>query len=680
VAVDPASLAGQAAVYKVVGSGVGMKVVSRIMLLLIGTEPVGPDTAYWLQLNVTKTDGKQLVATVLVDDPHLSPERAPRTRVHRYIYQEADDQPIEYVNAVRGGAVTTVFGLMPNFFPSFSEADLAKELFPARGRYLGLPIERVAVNTADVTEGGAVPPSPLRLELDPELLIGTSRNSRDTQGGRIWTGEDYPYRRLEKEDYDELIAAGFNYFRVDDKQELIVRNLPVFYLVSRRPRFLEYPEMFYRANCRGTRMFMDEPGVHIVWFVRQWPGYVRTLEHPARIARLLEARVRESYESQYGYGKHCLEHLLRMAPFDLGDLQVPETHYPAWETMEWSAYYQMKAGLPGVVHEGRYVFGNEPQVFNAEFDARIPCEPKSLFLRTYGFLRGAARVFNGDWGTSIYGQSEQELNPLAMTLAYDMGARYVWFWTSDRLHHVPYEEQVALAKLLRDHARGHPREPLARLRRAAQVAIALPDGYALRPHRLWDTETFHLDRRNDDGVTFRHVLSKAVGQIERCIKQEIPFDIVYADDAFQERLEEYERVIFIGEDARVAGRRRGGGSFEVPEPTRTEQERSARPPDLTVHAEPTEGPAPLTVRLSAEVKSHSGPAGLKRREKGGSGWDYWEVMWVVQVDPHEAGLLHSDSGQTIEILFDRPGTYRIEAWTCDDRGIAARKVVTIRAR
>ena len=144
-----------------------------------------------------------------------------------------------------------------------------------------------------------------------------------------------------------------------------MRNRPVFYLVSRRPRFLEYPEMFYRANCRGTTMFMDEPGVHIVWCARLWMEHMRGFDHPARIARLLETRVRETYESAHGYGKYGLDRLLRIAPFDLGDLSLPETHYPAWETLEWSAYYQMKAGLPGVVHEGRYVLGQYPQVVNA---------------------------------------------------------------------------------------------------------------------------------------------------------------------------------------------------------------------------------------------------------------------------------------------------------------------------
>ena len=55
-------------------------------------------------------------------------------------------------------------------------------------------------------------------------------------------------------------------------------------------------------------------------------------------------------------------------------------------------------------------------------------------------------------------------------------------------------------------------------------------------------------------------------------------------------------------------------------------------------------------------------------------------MWNVQVDPHEAGFLHNQSGEIIEIPFAKPGMYRIEAWTCDDRGIATRKEVIIHVR
>ena len=88
MALDPLSLIGQAAAYKVVGSGVGMQMVTRIMICLLGTEHVGDHNAFWLQLEIEKAGGKQLTAWVLLDDPRLSDQNAVDTRVRRYILQD----------------------------------------------------------------------------------------------------------------------------------------------------------------------------------------------------------------------------------------------------------------------------------------------------------------------------------------------------------------------------------------------------------------------------------------------------------------------------------------------------------------------------------------------------------------------------------------------------------------
>lgn len=674
--VDPVSMAGQAAVYKVIGSGAGMSVVREIMLVLIGMNPAGPDAGAWMQLQITKVDGHTLTATVLVDDPVLSRERAGRKVARRYLFQDGDERAIEYVNAVRGGAVVPQYGLFENLFPTFDEADVAQELFPPNGRFLGLTIERIRTEKSDAH----VPDDPLRLMLDPELLIGTGRNVRDTQGGRIWTGDDYPYRALDRKDYDELIAAGMNYFvQTSEAQEAMLRDRPVFYLVERLPRYLEYPEMLYRANCRGMTMFLDEPAVYIMWFMNRWPGYVRALDHPVQITQWLDANIRASYDSdQYG-GRRRLERYLRIAPFDLGTMRIDESHFPAWETFEWSAWYQLRAGLPGIVHEGRYYTGNEPQLTNAEFDVHIPCRPESIFLICNAFFRGAARAFDGDWGTAIYGQCEQAIAPLAMDTAYDMGARYVWFWTSDRRHHIPYAEQIELTRQLRAHADKHPRPPLDRLRKAAKVAIALPNGYNFGPFRVWDAEVFHLDQKNRAGVTYREVLAKAAEQLERCIKQDVAFDFVYDDARLAARIDDYDEIVFVSEDASLRGRRRGGARFDVPPPPRTDEERNARRPDLTIHAEPAEGKAPLTVTLSAEAKSYSGPLGIKHWSGESREPYYREITWIIEVG-HEGKLIFGRADERPTFTFNSPGEYRIGAWTCDDHGVATRRWTTVRAK
>jgi hypothetical protein len=57
-----------------------------------------------------------------------------------------------------------------------------------------------------------------------------------------------------------------------------------------------------------------------------------------------------------------------------------------------------------------------------------------------------------------------------------MGARYLWFWTSDHDHHIPWVEQVELARTLRKHAAEHPRASIFDAKPTIDTAIVLPYG------------------------------------------------------------------------------------------------------------------------------------------------------------------------------------------------------------
>ncbi len=658
---DLGSLSPKQAMYAVLGSGVGANVVRTVTLQFLGEAP-DASGCFWMELVIEKVGGKRLIVRVLLDDPLLAAEHKSQATVHRYIYKESDAPAVEYVDGVTGRAVTTTFGLLENFFPTFDEAAAQRELFPNRGRFLGLPIARAeASNDPRALLSGA----DIRLELNPWLLIGTGRNAREVEGRRIWTGEEYTYRRFEQADYDEMIEAGINYFRADEDQRSWICHRPVFYTLIRVNHQTPYPEIFYRANCRGTRMFIDEPAVHQAWFFGANPDLAKSLSHPREAARLLEHRVRETYNSQGVYGRWSLMQSLQMVSYDLGELQIDETHFPIWETIYPTAYYQMKAGPTGFVHESRYVLGHDPQIFNAQFGVRIPCEPASIFKIHNAYFRGAARAFDGDWGIAIYGQAEQEISPLAVTTAYDMGARYLWYWTSDRLHHLPYDEQRVIHK----HAAEHPRGPLTDLKRRAPVAIVLPDGYTLQPHRLWQTNAFHLDRCNEHGLTYREVLAKAGEQIERCIKQNVEFDLLYDDEMLEAG--GYEQAVFVRENGSVDGVR-GSESITVPAPPRDEPAPS--PPTLSIMAEPTSGPAPLTVKLRAVAKAADGPVGTKDRRLPDGSWAYRQVYWSVFEDPELPQQYYSPEA---EHTFQNPGRYRVTAWTCNDQGGPAEKSLEI---
>lgn len=241
---------------------------------------------------------------------------------------------------------------------------------------------------------------------------------------------------------------------------------------------------------------------------------------------------------------------------DLGDLEIVQDNFPVWETAASGAWYEFKAGLPGYVYEGRY----QPNVFakkvKESFGVDFPPTAEACLAFHYGWYRGAARHFKASWGIAIYGQMALELAPLVFPIAYDQGARYLWFWTSDHAHHVPYPEQIDYTKRFREyeskHRRIYPSYPLVE---KAEIAIALPYGYQLDDYvmkykALWNNpEHLSLDLKNSYGVTYREVLR--VGLIEICalLARGEMFDLVYWRG--DEEIKGYKTVLTIKEDGKV---------------------------------------------------------------------------------------------------------------------------------
>jgi hypothetical protein len=193
------------------------------------------------------------------------------------------------------------------------------------------------------------------------------------------------------------------------------------------------------------------------------------------------------------------------------------------------------------------------QRINEEFSVQIPVTPRNLFMWFYAQMRGPARALGTKWGMSIYGQAERNLRLPSMKLAYDLGAEFIWFWTSDHGHHVPYNEQLVLARHITEYAKSHPRPDLNKLRRAATTAVVLPYGYTLPTCwqlHTWGTHIYPLSRKNRLGLTYKQVLAPAVRQIAHCLKNNISYDVVPAGRDFNPA--EYEEVIWIKEDGTVS--------------------------------------------------------------------------------------------------------------------------------
>src|SRR6185436_6720491 len=127
---------------------------------------------------------------------------------------------------------------------------------------------------------------------------------------------------------------------------------------------------------------------------------------------------------------------LRARPdVDLGTMHFPQPNLYSWETMIASAAWQLTAeprGGPGaIVFEppGRLGSRRTLPEMNMAYGCQLPpTDPANLAGVIFGFLRGAARATDQDWGVSIYGAVDRADAPWLLTHAYDLGATHFFFW------------------------------------------------------------------------------------------------------------------------------------------------------------------------------------------------------------------------------------------------------------
>ena len=378
------------------------------------------------------------------------------------------------------------------------------------------------------------------LSLDRELLVGTGRGFKDQEGHRLPQKpqrQNYHYVEFTAEDYPVMIRAGINLFTVSPSQEQFVRGEAVFYLRGEKGTpLLRYPADLYRSNYLGPVMFMDEPTILIMGdkLVHN------SLRYFSDAAALMSARVRAVYQSSGNYGSYRLEAALKSRGVNFGDMRLQQYDYPSWETVFQTAHYQMEGGLNGIVHEGRYQLG--------PFDAAVARwlgEPRrhtagELLRYHFAFLRGGTRPFGKFWGTSIYGQCDPEIAKQAATMAYDMGARYVWFWTSDHDHHVPWPEQLESARLLKSHAEARPRKSIYGPPAVLDTAIAIPYGYFPSLENLWWVRVLDPQGTGEASRNYRRLMQNTLRAYHEALEGNEQFDFVIDTD---KDLSGYRRIV-----------------------------------------------------------------------------------------------------------------------------------------
>jgi hypothetical protein len=514
----------------------------------------------WYQLTCTKVVGESFTIWFLADANPFTADTQKAVNFNRYILQEQGQSPIEYIEERSGKALLPLFDFVEELLPR-AAADTDELLFE-KGSFLGHPLVREQfLKPQPVTP----PQNITKLVLNPNMLIGTGHSRRDDRSSkkRIFRGPkqmelpDYKYVPFVKEDYDEMIEAGINFFNVNAEQLKWVYRRAAFYR-NLNAKAEDFPEELYRSNFRGVTLLVDEPA-ELLARHGKYPKNVSL----SNIIEMLHQHIFSHYRN------NAYRSRLVKAGIDLGLLKLTEPETPIWETIICTSYYQLETipvlsakGHPfsGIVHECRwklrtnrlYWMSKMLEDLNAEFGTDIPLKAKNRLLWDYAQMRGAARTFNAKWGIALYGQAEDEMRIPGMKLAYDLGATTFGFWTGSWGHHILYEEQLVLARALTDYAKSNPRPPIEELMRLAKTAIVMPYGYTLPSCyelTMFGSPETPLERKNRLGITYKEVLTPAVKEIERCLKNNILYDVVVAGKDSDPTV--YDEVIWIREDGTV---------------------------------------------------------------------------------------------------------------------------------
>ena len=528
------SMSATSAHYLCYGAGKGADLtVTSFDLTLMGTEDLEGATYTWWELAAHMKDGGVFAVRGLSERCPMTGRDDPGTFA-RYLYLMADGRCFDYRDETTGLAATPRVGWPHEILPAPLPAVPLVDGFASSGTYLGhfALLDRVSVGVEPLDW-----PRPEVRVLRGDLLIGTARSFRD-DGVSHWPDGEWKFVDLSPADYDRLIASGSNYFGAKPEQLAYLEDKAVF---IRRPP--EFPHDLYRANYVGFHMFSDEP-MCLLGFEGVEPDQ---MYHPIDMANFLMNRVRNIYHiGDHRWGVYTA---LKRARVDIGNMLLLETDVPTWETEYQTAFYEIAAGATGIVHEGRYCrvgYGWYPDyMWGPGLDVTV----EEMLRFYFAWMRGAARAHNAWWGTAIYGQSEPDLRLQAMTLAYDMGAPYIWFWTSDEGHHMTFEQQLTLSHQLMEHKRLHPRGDITPLRDSAELAVALPMGYTVAWGTMYNRRPFDNDQLNSYGVPYGEVVARGLWETVLALKAGVDFDITVEHDGLADL--GYSRVIHVLEDGTV---------------------------------------------------------------------------------------------------------------------------------
>src|SRR5712691_3475954 len=302
-----------------------------------------------------------------------------RLEVSQYILQTSSGQNLEFRRRETGRPLLPFsFELQPSYFlpVCLNEEGECTE----RCEFLG---ERFVLASISPTESAPLPQCKV-IELSDELLVGTSRNSRDVEGKRIPQSRfareqnlDYRYRPLDDQDMTRMLDAGMNYFdRVLPEQFAFLSDKAVFFDLNsfKGDAARLFPEVFFHPGFQGVEDFLDEPA-YILWEDSSESAVANLVEMAKKQE---QATADELNRKRRGRMTGLMEHL-KQAGIDLGDIELVEPPLPIWEEFYDTACYQLRVHVTGFIHEGRYQHPEVVDLLNNTFRTNLPRRPETMF-------------------------------------------------------------------------------------------------------------------------------------------------------------------------------------------------------------------------------------------------------------------------------------------------------------
>ncbi|MEN8191412.1 MAG: hypothetical protein ABFS12_01265 [Bacteroidota bacterium] len=663
-------------------------VVQKIELTVGAVEEKNGAYHQWLQLIAEKVNKQKFSVWILTSGYPSEVAKAAKEEISHYILSKSNTNPIEFLNQTTGSVVLPNSGAWKHLFPRSKNGNNPIESFESKVKLLGLEYKLDNHKQSSIP----IPPKATNvISLTPDLLIGVPHNSKIKDETRRYDESDYEYVELTKENYFEMIENGINVFQVNAEQVKWIENENVYYW-GIGGTDVSYPECLYKSNYIGPALYLDEPMVG----TRDYVIRPKFKEDPSFRKKITPQKVLEEFKEFYHKKKYedrltkLLKGLAEREDVSIGDMDFLQQNIYSWETMPSSALYQLSEGDKSTPYAmvfeppGRLGSIRVLPELNMSFDCQIPVDdPKNMISLVKGFLRGAARVTDKEWGISIYGQVIRSEAFWYMTHAYDQGATLFFYWDNYQLAAVPYKEYLALSRNLREHSKNFPNRNLNKLKHTANVAIVIPPGYNLGHVKMGfgnfsGFPELNMERYNSYGIKYRDVMSNFYTEVERCIRLGLEFDAFW--NLPNLKLNDYSEIVTIREDGKIEVRK--NGTTETLNSARTPVRPDGIPPQLTVEIESTNSKAPTSITARAKVTEEAShiyyTQGADKNGIYNNTYVLWEMYGPEEEDYthfwnerwNNVSVVEKDKSATVEIKFniEKPGKYRLKVATSDMAG------------